>query len=316
MTYRKKKTTRRKVTKKKKTPLVSVKRFLSFVLLSLILGISICAVGYVIFFRTVFAQEIPKQQKAEIVFEEPDPPVHDEPAGELAETEKQPTKKELPKVAIIIDDLGYHKKLGENFLNFPYELTYSFLPFAPYTEKQEEMAFNSGKTVLLHLPLEPRGKQWNPGPGTLFLSDSPELEKEKFEQALAQVPHAVGVNNHMGSLFTADRAAMRRLLTQVKARRLFFVDSITTADSTGLQIAKELELSFAKRSIFLDNTLEEPEICKQLEKLIAMAELKGKAIGIGHPHVETYQALQRCVSFYVLRVEFCSVLDVLLSSEK
>ncbi len=316
MASRKKKRPRRRVSKKKKSPLINPKRFLSFVLLSLILGVSICAVGYVIFFRTVFAQEIPKQQETEIVFEEPNPPTHDEPTSDLSGTKTTPTQKDLPKVAIIIDDLGYHKKLGEKFLNFSYELTYSFLPFAPYTAKQEEIAFNSGKTVLLHLPLEPKGKQWDPGPGTLYVSDSLELQKEKFEQALAQVPHAVGVNNHMGSLFTADRVAMKRVLSQIKARDLFFVDSITTAESAGLQLAEELELPFEKRSVFLDNTLEEQEICKQLEKLVSMAELKEKSIGIGHPHIETFNALQRCVSFYVLRVEFCSLSDILLNSKK
>jgi len=307
MAYRKKMTTRRRVTKKKKTSLVSVKRVLSFVLLSLILGISICAVGYVIFFRTVFAREIPKQQEAEIVFEEPDPPVHDEPTGEEVETEKQPTKKELPKVAIIIDDLGYHKKLGEKFLNLPYELTYSFLPFAPYTAKQEEIAFNSGKTVLLHLPLEPKGRQWDPGPGTLFLSDSPEVQKEKFEQALAQVPHAVGVNNHMGSLFTADRVAMKRVLWQIKDHGMFFVDSVTSSGSVGYIVAQKLGMRSLKRHVFLDNALSEEEICKQLETLVEKAKKNGRGIGIGHPHMQTLIAFNKCLSYYDSYVNFVSV---------
>ena len=311
MTYRKKKTTRRRVIKKKKTPLVSVKRLLSFVLLSLLLGISICAVGYVIFFRTVFAQEIPKQQEAEIVFEEPDPPIHDEPIGEQVETEKQSTKKELPKVAIIIDDLGYHKTLGEKFLNFPYELTYSFLPFAPYTAKQEEMAFNSGKTVLLHLPLEPKGQQWDPGPGTLFLSDTPELQRKKFERALKQVPHAVGVNNHMGSLFTGNTKAMMSLLGQFAGKGLFFVDSVTASESVGYSVAQKNGVQSGRRDVFLDNILDEQDICNRLKELVETAKKKGWAIGIAHPHRVSVEAVLACGKLYLNEIQYVSILDVL-----
>jgi len=307
MAYRKKKTTRRRVIKKKKTPLVSAKRFLSFVLLSLMLGISICAVGYVIFFRTVFAQEIPKQLEAEIVFEEPNPPAHDEQANELDEKDKQLSRQELPKVAIIIDDLGYHKKLGEKFLKFPYELTYSFLPFAPYTAKQEEAAFNSGKTVLLHLPLEPKGKQWDPGPGTLFLSDSQELQKEKFEKALAQVPHAVGVNNHMGSLYTSNTKVMKSLIKKISKKGLFFIDSVTASDSVAYSVAQELGVKSVRRQVFLDNILGEVEVCRQLKKLVEIAETKGWAVGIGHPHIQTFMTLKKCMHYYDGRVKFVSV---------
>ncbi len=311
MAYRKKKTPRRRVIKKKKTPLVSAKRFLSFVLLTLMLGISICAVGYVIFFRTVFAQEIPKQLEAEIVFEEPDPPVHDESVGEQGEIEKRATEKELPKVAIIIDDLGYHKKLGEKFLNFPYELTYSFLPFAPYTAKQEEMAYDSGKTVLLHLPLEPKGKQWDPGPGTLFLSDSPELQKQKFEQALAQVPHAVGVNNHMGSLYTSNTKVMKLLIRQISDKGLFFIDSVTASDSVGYSVAQEFGVKSVRRQVFLDNILDEVEVCNQLEKLVGTAETKSWGVGIGHPHRQTLMALKKCMHYYDTRVTFVSISEII-----
>ena len=311
MAYRKKKTSRKRVSKKKKTPLVSVKRLLSFVLLSLILGISICAVSYVIFFRTAFAQEIPKKQEPEIVFEEPDPPVHDEPAGEPGGTEKQPIEKELPKVAIIIDDLGYHKELGEKFLNFPYELTYSFLPFAPYTARQEKYAFISGKTILLHLPLEPKGKQWDPGPGTLFLSDPPELQKEKFEQDLAHVPHAVGVNNHMGSLFTGNTKAMMFLLGQFADKGLFFVDSVTASESVGYSVAQKNGVRSARRDVFLDNILDKKDICNRLKELVETAKKRGWAIGIAHPHRVSVEAVLTCGKLYLNEIQYVSILDVL-----
>ncbi len=291
------------MSKKKKIQLESVKRFLSFVLLSLVLAISICAVGYVIFFRTVFARDIPSvlQENASL---------------ELSDTSSQVnSSKQLPKVAIIIDDLGYNKKRDIRFLAFPHVLTYSFLPSAPYAGKLEKIAFDSGKTVLLHLPLEPSGKKWNPGPKAIYLSDSPVEQRKKFEDALAYVPHATGVNNHMGSLFTTDSRAMARILTLIKEHGLFYIDSITTPDSKGFKIAGELGLYTAQRSVFLDNSQVETDICLQLKKLVKIAVLRGRAIGIGHPHHATYQALKHCIPLYVDRVLFVSVREMCRVSE-
>ena len=172
---------------KKPAGFFSIKKVVLFFFLTMLVVVSVFAAGYVIFFRTVFAGEIPTNPQSGIVFEEPDPPDHEEPVSDLPDEGTLPEKK-LPKVAIIIDDLGYHELIGDKLLNFPITLSYSFLPFAPHTGKQELFAFNSGKTVLLHLPLEPKLPHWDPGPGALLLSDSPELQKEKFEQALDAVP--------------------------------------------------------------------------------------------------------------------------------
>ncbi len=207
----------------------------------MLVAVSVFAAGYVIFFRTVFAGEISTAVKSGIVFEEPDPPVHEDPITDIPD-KKPLLEKQLPKVAIIIDDLGYHEKIGNKFLNFPIELTYSFLPFAPHSEKQEKTAFNSEKTVILHLPLEPKDPQWDPGPGALLLTDSLELQKNKLDQALAAVPHAVGVNSHMGSGYTESTEKMKSLLQYIRAKDLFFIDSFTTAKSVGLQMAQELGL--------------------------------------------------------------------------
>jgi polysaccharide deacetylase 2 family uncharacterized protein YibQ len=307
---RPKKKTRTKKKAKKPAGFFTFKRVFIFFFLTMLVAVSVFAAGYVIFFRTVFAGEISTAVKSGIVFEEPDPPVHEEQVidkpdkGTLLE-------KQLPKVAIIIDDLGYHEKIGNKFLNFPIELTYSFLPFAPHTGKQEKIAFNSEKTVILHLPLEPRDPQWDPGPGALLLADSFELQKNKLDQALTAVPHAVGVNSHMGSGYTENTEKMKSLLQYIGAKDLFFIDSFTTAKSVGLQVAQELGLKSSRRHVFLDNVLDEVEICNQLEKLVKMAERRSFAIGIGHPHIETFKAMQSCISIYEDRVEFVSVIEIL-----
>lgn len=294
-------------TKRKFPTSFSFIRLLCVLGLLLFLGFSVCTVGYVIFFRTVFAQEILPAIRESIVYEEPNPPVQD-----VELIEPNPVREHiLPKVAIVIDDLGYNEQLGIRFVEFPLELTYSFLPHATFTGKLEEMAFDSGKTVILHLPLEPKSKKWDPGPGTMYLSDSSEVKSEKLQQSLAEVPHAVGINNHMGSLYTSDLEAMRHLMVLLQGRGLFFIDSFTASNSKGLQAAKESGIMTARRNVFLDNDLEVEKICNQIDRLVHVAEKQGMAIGIGHPHSETLTALTNCTEIYKDRIEFVGVAEIL-----
>ncbi|MBU1567081.1 MAG: divergent polysaccharide deacetylase family protein [Proteobacteria bacterium] len=315
----KKKRTPKKARNRKKSSSFNLTRFLSYILLLLLLTFSVCAVGYVIFFRTVVAQEIPPALGAAIIFEEPDPPVRKEELKvqqiekklEAPEEKAARLKAELPKVAIIFDDMGYSEAIGEQLLKFPLEVTYSFLPFAPHTRKLERLAHRAGKTVFLHLPLEPKDSAFNPGPGAIFLKDSPEAQREKIAQCLQEVPHAIGINNHMGSAFTEDRPAMTNIIQELKERSLMFVDSYTTPGTVGLQVARQTAVKSFRRSVFLDNVLDEEKICNKLEQLVIISEKHGRAIGIAHPHRETMSAITRCGEKYLARVQYVGVRDVL-----
>lgn len=272
-----------------------------------VLAATVAAVCYVIFFQTALAQEVVTGQgRSEIVYEEPDPPVHIEDIEEESNGQIQQAR-----VAIIIDDLGYDDTQARRLLNFPYELNYSFLPFAPYTKKLEALANRKNKTVLLHLPLEPRDYAWEPGPGTIYLRDSKNKRREKFVRALAEVPHAQGVNNHMGSRFTEDVPAMSEILQLIADRKMFFVDSFTSSASVGYRISSEMEMKNGRRAVFLDNDLKVDDICQQLEKLVRIAQKRGSAIGIAHPHKITVDALDSCMISYGNGVRFVSVLELL-----
>lgn len=302
-------------------------RLCAFAVLFLMLVVSVCAAGYVIFFRTVFAQEIPPEQMNAVVFEEPNPPIHIESAEQVEPVDAieqsaqivEPVdeqgiddNRQLPMVAIIIDDMGWDEAAGERILKFPFELTYSFLPFAPYTRKLENLAFLAGKTVFLHLPLQPKGTTYNPGPGALYLHDPPEMQREKFTKCLQEVPHAKGVNNHMGSFFTEDEQAMTNLIQEVKGKSLMFVDSVTTPGSIAFKVAQAASIKSARRNVFLDNTQDEEKICHQLDKLVQIAERQGWAIGIAHPHRVTVRAIATCGEKYRARVRYVGVDKVLL----
>ena len=308
---KKRTTPSRRKKKKKKTSLITMRIFSFFILLGLLL-FSIGAAGYVIFFRTTIAHGATVETKSiEIAFEEPYTTIPELPSDIPPVRDSS-----LPMVAIIIDDMGYHKKIGQELLELPMNLTFSFLPAAPHTAELEEIAFQAGRVVLLHQPMEPKSKEWDPGPGALLVGQTTEEQKKLFYQNFQVVPHAVGVNNHMGSLYTEDRAAMDTLMQLIRAEGLFFVDSFTSADTQGLAAAIAAGVPTARRHIFLDNVHTEDKVCEQLQKLVDNAEKNGWAIGIGHPNSATLAALTHCSGKLLKRVRLVSAQELLIKLSK
>ncbi len=261
--------------------------------------------------RAVSPEEV-LTQDMDILFEEPELPQVIEtilPPHDMtpAEDSTLTAKKSLPRIAIIIDDMGHHERLGRQLLDLELNLTYSFLPHAPFTMLQEELAFQKGRDILVHLPMEPKDPTWNPGRNALYLDDAPETITALTKELLAAVPHANGANNHMGSRFTENRAYMNLVLSVLKDKEYFFIDSYTTAASMGLEEAQRLGIPVARRHIFLDNVQNSEKICQQIEKLIDLAQSKGWAIGIGHPNKATLMALTRCDKNLLQSVEIVGV---------
>lgn len=213
----------------------------------------------------------------------------------------------VPRIAIIIDDMGFHRHLGDQLLELDLNLTFSFLPHAPFTADQAKTAHRAGRDVLVHLPMEPKDAAWDPGPGALMVGDPPELLRKKTEQMLAAVPHAIGANNHMGSRFTEEQAAMRLVIAILQKHALLFIDSFTSLHSQGLQTAQQAGLPSARRHIFLDNDQDPDRILQQLTKLIALARQQDAAIGIGHPYPATLTALAQCQKTFCREIEIVGV---------
>jgi polysaccharide deacetylase 2 family uncharacterized protein YibQ len=146
---------------------------------------------------------------------------------------------------------------------------------------------------MLHLPMEPMSyPATNVGDGVLLESMDNGMILEVLTQDLNQVPFIVGVNNHMGSKFTENEKKMTTVLTELKRKGLYFIDSRTSGGSVALKIAKEIGLPAASRDIFLDNHLSESALKIQMERLLGLARHRGWAIGIGHPHKETLELLK------------------------
>jgi len=200
-----------------------------------------------------------------------------------------------PRLAIIIDDIGNTKKTAEEIMALDLPLTFSILPQTPHALHLASLAKARGHHILLHLPMEPLDPKWSAGPGALLVAMSKAEILSTLEQDLATPYRPSGINNHMGSKFSEDPIAMRILLTAIKAKGLFFIDSQTSTKSVGASLARDLGVKTAKRDIFLDNEQQATKVLAQIGKAIALAHSQGSAIAIGHPYPATLEALRTAV---------------------
>jgi hypothetical protein len=199
------------------------------------------------------------------------------------------------RIALIIDDIGYSRRRAARFLSLPIPITYAVLPRLPLTRPLAEEIYDAGHQILLHQPMEPVDSRFDPGPGALYVRYDAKRIADILAENLADVPHAAGVNNHMGSRFTASAEKMRPALEAVQDRERFFVDSVTCRNSTGFRTARGLNLPVARRNVFLDNVRSEAAVLSQLQRLAGQALRQGCAVGIGHPFPETAAAIARFV---------------------
>lgn len=195
------------------------------------------------------------------------------------------------RIVIIIDDMGNNSNMAARLAELDGPLNFAFLPYAPNLARQTSNIRRRGHELLVHMPMEPTGNE-NPGPRALTtqLSDTELLET--LEWNLTRFEGFVGVNNHMGSRFTADQRRMEIVMKSLKERGLLFLDSLTTNSSKGPSLAKSYNIPWAGRDIFIDNEINEGAILNQLRKVEQVANQRGIAIAIGHPHSETYRALK------------------------
>ncbi|MGD8326204.1 MAG: divergent polysaccharide deacetylase family protein [Sphingomonadales bacterium] len=242
------------------------------------------------------AQTAPKSEikRPSVAFSRPKPKeqiIPSEPAKEASISVK-PATETRAKIAIVIDDVGHDWDSLKQAANLPSAVTLAFLPYVDDVQRKADFARSKGHELLVHLPMEPKSNGVDPGP--MFLKvDSSRLDlAQRIQWNLDRFNGYVGINNHMGSLFTEDRGAMHELFVRLKERGVLFLDSRTTAHSAGALLANEMKLSYAERDVFLDNAIEANAVEQQLETAEAKALQNGNAIAIGHPHFITLDELE------------------------
>nr|WP_154211798.1 MULTISPECIES: divergent polysaccharide deacetylase family protein [Pseudomonas] len=191
-------------------------------------------------------------------------------------------------MSIIIDDLGQSPERDSRTLALPGPVTMAIMPDTPHATDFARQAHRAGKTVILHMPMDPATGPyaWHPGIAGEELA-------RRLDSALLKVPYAAGINNHMGSRMTAQREPMAWLMGELQRRHLFFVDSRTSAATVAAAEAQAQGLAHVSRDVFLDDVRTTEAIAGQLQQGVALAHKQGSAVLIGHPYPQTLEVLAR-----------------------
>jgi len=203
-----------------------------------------------------------------------------------------PATAKPPFVAFLIDDAGLDRKGTQRAIKLPGPVTLSFMSYAGDVAEQAATARAAGHEIMLHLPMEPLdAKRNNPGPNALYVGlDEAELQR-RLSWHLDRFPDYVGVNNHMGSRFTANAAGMALVMNEISRRQVFWLDSLSGPNSAGPALARQRGLDAAERDLFLDDE-RSPGIAYELGAMERVAKARGDVIAIGHPHASTLAAIE------------------------
>lgn len=187
------------------------------------------------------------------------------------------------KLVILLDDGGQKMDLVPRAAALPPAVGVAVLPFLPSSSETAVALHKAGHEVWLHLPMEPNGYPANkPGPGAVFVSMAEDEVRMTVHSALNNIPHAVGMNNHMGSRATADLRLMTWVMQEIKGRGMAFIDSRTTVGTVAETAARAQGIKTGRRNVFLDNDRSAVAIRRQLDEAVYRALINGQAIAIGH----------------------------------
>ncbi|MDX8388798.1 MAG: divergent polysaccharide deacetylase family protein [Ghiorsea sp.] len=197
-------------------------------------------------------------------------------------------------LALIIDDVGYSLKPLRRLLELPFTLTISILPDAPHAAEAARMAYQHGAKVMLHMPMQTSNPKYQQKMEKFYLHTGMNKQEftQVFEQALEKIPHVEGINNHMGSLLTADKKSMSWLMELCQKHDLFFIDSRTSSQSVAAAVARSSGVSWNKRDIFLDHSVKEEDLQKAWDSALSCVKRNDHCVMLAHPHPETLDFLE------------------------
>src|SRR5512134_529594 len=203
-----------------------------------------------------------------------------------------PAAPRLPRLAIVVYDLGYEPSRDAEWLKVPETITVAVIPFGPSSRKVAESARAKGWGVILQVPMEPEAPA----------SDRTErfrirrgMSADEMESLLsrmaAELPQATGASNYMGSAVTADPEAMDVYVSALKKRGFFLLDSLTTSKSVALEAARRAGVPAARRDAFLDGSMSAEEMRRQWKRSISIAREKGAAVLICRGRMESLRVM-------------------------
>lgn len=230
-----------------------------------------------------------------------------------ANTDSEDTKplsnepNQKPKIAIVIDDLGYQLAPALALAKMPYPLTLAVIPGSPYAHKAANIIDQHRQELILHVPMQTLNtEKWEDG---LNVNMDEEAFNQKLEGMLMDFPAIKGINNHGGSLLTADQERMDWVMQILAEHQLFFLDSRTTSDSVAILSTENYGVAHSSRDVFLDNERDPKSIAREFKRLREIALKHGHAIAIGHPYPSTLAQLNTQLPLLLeegFQISFCS----------
>lgn len=200
---------------------------------------------------------------------------------ETISTPKVPAKK-VADVYIVLDDGGHNLNHLQPFLDLEIPLTIAVLPELAYSKESALRITKAGKTLILHQPMQAINLSTDPGPSAIMPEMSAEQIRSLLTKNLDSLGIKIGLNNHEGSLITADIYAMKVVMEVCKERGMFFLDSRTNSKSVCKSVASEYGVKLYERNIFLDNTPSQADMIAMFKSGIEVAKKNGSVIMIGH----------------------------------
>ena len=190
--------------------------------------------------------------------------------------------KKVADVYIVLDDGGHNLNHLQPFLNLDIPLTIAVLPELAYSKESALRIKNSGKTLILHQPMQAINLSTDPGPSAIMPQMSADQIRSLVSENLDSLGVKIGLNNHEGSLITADTYAMKAVMEVCKSRGMFFLDSRTNSQSVCKSVASEYGVKLYERNIFLDNTPNQDDMVAMFKSGIEIAKKNGSVVMIGH----------------------------------
>jgi len=200
---------------------------------------------------------------------------------------------ENPKLALVIDDLGYSLNYGKQAFNLAGNHTYAIIPNSVFASQLSSIGQKRNKELIMHLPMQSTSHTVHNEKNTLNANMSETKLIEITQSFLNKMPHIAGINNHMGSLLTQYDYFMRPVMETIYRYNpnLYFLDSRTSADSKAYLVARRTGLKASKRNVFIDHSSAPSDIRYQFKIWLKKAKQGRSAIAIAHPTRSTLSVL-------------------------
>jgi len=220
------------------------------------------------------------------------PPPAAQPPAPAAQAVPPPASPPPPRLAIVVDALGYEPSRDAEWLKLPARITVAVIPFGPSSRNVAESARARGWGVILHVPMEPEAPASDRTERFRIRKGMSADEMESLLTRMAEgLPQATGASNHMGSAVTADPGAMAVYVSVLKKKGFFLLDSVTTSKSVALEAARRAGVPAARRDAFLDAGMNREEMRRQWERAVSIARERGTSVLICHGRTESLRML-------------------------